>query len=374
MDLLLKELRATKKVLGEGRRLTQMHWGGGTPNWLPPELASELFEEIVGVYALNEAPELSIEIDPKTLRRNQLQQLRALGFNRVSFGIQDIEPRVQASVGRVFPEEEAADVLLEARELDFRSINVDLMYGLPGQTVASFRRTIDVVAAWRPERIALFGYAHVPRMRPHQRLLPEGQLPSPRERIQLFATAANLLGEYGYVHLGLDHFVLPTDDLAEARSSGLLYRNFQGYSIRYADDLLGLGLSAIGHIAGTFLVNHRQLRAYGHAIEKDGLATERTYTPTPEQRAIAQSINAVMCYGHLDLLQVSESFGGPEILYGHDIYEKLNNLREDGALVLEDDNIYVTPSGRYVLRHIAAALDPLLSSDKAKLQKFSNGL
>ena len=374
MEHLASEVKLVASALNSQRSLTQLHWGGGTPNWLPPEGATDFFNCLVQAFPLAADAEVATEIDPKTLRPGQLASLRSLGFNRVSFGIQDTNPEVQLAVGRIFPAEAAAEVMAEAHELQFESINIDLMYGLPRQTVESFRQTVQQVASWRPNRISLFGYAHVPWMRPHQRLMPESELPPARERVRLFTTAADLLNTHGYEHLGLDHFVLPCDALAQAKRDGRLYRNFQGYSIRRADDLIGLGMSAIGHVAGSFIANHRTLGEYQRMVSKGRFPTERAYIPTQAERAVADSINEVMCHGVLDFERVSAPFGGPQRLYGVSVVERLETLRTDGLIELDAHSLRVTPAGRFVLRHVAAALDPRLNAVQTAHERFSSGL
>lgn len=373
MTRLTRELEMLSTALGS-RTLGQLHWGGGTPSWLPFDQAETFFEHLVSAFPLEPDAEVAIEIDPRTLRPGQLGQLRGLGFTRVSFGVQDVSPAVQSAVGRRCPEARTAHVIAEAHALDFDSVNVDLMYGLPRQTVASFHRTVSAVAQWRPSRIALFGYAHVPWMRPHQRLLPEEELPDARERVRLFATAIAVLEANGYVHLGLDHFVLPTDALALARSAGKLYRNFQGYSIRRGRDLVGLGMSAIGFVAGTYLANHRRLSSYQNDLDRGRLPIERTYTSTERERAVAGAIDSVMCHGHLELERASADFGGPDALYGVGVWDRLEMLEADGLIVRSGASIEVTPAGRFVLRHVAAALDPMLGADVAAKERFSRGL
>jgi oxygen-independent coproporphyrinogen-3 oxidase len=373
MTRLTRELEMLSEALGP-RTLGQLHWGGGTPSWLPFDQAERFFGHLASAFPLEPDAEVAIEIDPRTLRPGQLGQLRGLGFNRVSFGVQDLSPAVQSAVGRLCSETMAAHVIAEAHALDFDSVNVDLMYGLPRQTVASFQHTVSTVAKWRPSRIALFGYAHVPWMRPHQRLLPEEELPSARERVRLFAAAIAVLEANGYVHLGLDHFVLPTDALALARSAGQLYRNFQGYSIRRGRDLVGLGMSAIGFVAGSYLANHRRLRSYQYELDGGRLPIERTYTPTRRERAVAGAIDAVMCHGHLELEHASAEFGGPDALYGAGVWDRLGLLEADGLIVRSGASIEVTPAGRVVLRHVAAARAPMLDDDDAAKERFSRGL
>jgi len=374
MTQLKREVEISVDALGSCRHIAKIHWGGGSPNWLAPDKAAEFFELLTKHFPLADNAEVAIEVDPKTLRTGQLEQIRTLGFNRISLGIQDVDPDVQAAIGRVFPEHEAAKLVAEVQDLDFQSINLDLMYGLPGQTLESFRRTVDAVTRWRPDRIALFGYAHVPWMRPHQRLLPTEQLPTSRERIQLFAMAASILVDQGYHHLGLDHFVLPNDELAKARTQGTLFRDFQGYSIRRATDLLGLGMSAIGKISGTYLANQRRLRAYGDAVSAGNFPTERAFTPSAREIAIAKSIEDVMCYGQLDLNQYSDEFGGPMALYREDIHGRLQTLQEDKAIIISGARIEVTAAGRYVLRHIAAVLDPMVGHADGHQKQYSSGL
>ncbi len=272
------------------------------------------------------------------------------------------------------PEAHIAQLLAEAHGQGFGSINVDLMYGLPRQETGTFQRTVETVVSWRPSRVALFGYAHVPWMRPHQRLMGEHELPGPRERVRLFATAAAVLEAAGYLHLGLDHFVLPTDELAVARIAGSLCRNFQGYSIRRATDLVGLGMSAIGRVAGTFLANHRKLRNYQSRASLGQIPVERAYTPTRREDAIASAIEAVMCHGRLDLEAAGIEWGGHVGLFGSDVWDRLLPLQEDGVVERCGESIHLTPVGRFVARHVAAALDPMITTEDLTRERFSRGL
>jgi oxygen-independent coproporphyrinogen III oxidase len=373
---LKSEMKQLASFFKNRPQCSQLHWGGGTPNWLPQDLADDLFSYVTDLFPLSSEAEVAIEIDPKTLQRDQLSRLRALGFNRVSFGIQDTSHEVQKAIGRIFPAEEMNKLFLEAHDLKFKSINVDLIYGLPRQTAESFKQTVIEVINMRPQRISLFGYAHVPWIKPHQLLMNASELPSSTDRIIMFTMAADLLKESGYEHLGLDHFVLPEDTLAQAKQNGSLYRNFQGYSVRKSQNLIGLGMSAIGEVQGTFLANHRRLGKYQASISVGHMPIERVYKPSKSERAIANSINEIMCHGKLDLENLSMSFGGVKSLYGVSVFQKLEALRADQLIEFDGRHLKVNPIGRYVLRHIAAALDPMIeteASEESQVQ-YSRGI
>ena len=376
IETLKSEIKQLATLLENKQYVSQLHWGGGTPNWLPQGLANDLFKNLIELFPLSIDAEVSIEIDPKTLEPGQLAQIRALGFNRVSFGIQDTSPIVQKAIGRIFPASEMNLLFAEAHDLNFKSINVDLMYGLPRQTADSFKQTVLRVISFRPQRISLFGYAHVPWMKPHQLLIKESELPSPLNRIILFTIAADLLQESGYEHLGLDHFVLPEDTLVQAKNNGKLYRNFQGYSIRKSDNLIGIGMSAIGQVQGTFLANHRRLGKYQAALTVGHMPIERSYTPSKRERVISESINQIMCYGELNVETASTCFGGIKSLYGVSVFKKLEALRADQLIEFDGRVLKVSPSGKYFLRHVAAALDPRIETEDlngAQCQ-YSSGL
>ena len=372
LDRLLTEIALVAEHLGERRGLAQLHWGGGSPSWLPPEGAARLVAGLTGAFRLEADAEIALEADPRTLRPGQLEALRALGFNRLSLGVQDLQPEVQQAIGRVQPEAMVRACFDEARALGFASINLDVIYGLPYQTPETFRRTVETLAGWRPERLAVFGYAHVPWMRPHQRLLPEDALPGPRERLELFATAVEVLLSAGYEHLGLDHFVVPEDELARARRQRRLTRNFQGYSIRRAPELIGLGATAIGDFDGVYAQNQRGLQAWDEALAAGRLPVERGLRRTVAQEVLRRAIQGLMCYGDVDLAAAAEAAQlEPEALFGAGVTERLDALAADGLVERSGWRLLVLEPGRLLLRNVAMALDPEQQREKPDGPRFS---
>jgi len=370
VDHLLVEVRRVADLLGGRRAVSQLHWGGGSPSWLSPDGAERLYAGLARAFSLEAAEEVAIEIDPRTMRPGQLARLRRLGFDRLSLGVQDLEPRVQEAVGRVQPEADVHALFDEARALAFASVNLDLIYGLPHQTPASFRRTVEALAGWRPDRLSVFGYAHVPWMRPHQRALPEDALPGPRARLELFSAAVEVLLGAGYEHLGLDHFVLPDDELALARRERRLTRNFQGYSVARATDLLGLGVTAIGDVEGVYLGNHRALPDWEGALAGGGLPVARGLVRTPEQERRRRAIHGLMCYGDVDL-EAAAGGAEPAVLFGGELRERLEVLAQDGLIDLSGWRVQVTGPGRFLLRNVAMALDPELTGRPGAGPRFS---
>jgi len=372
LDRLLQEVALVAELLGPRRGLDQLHWGGGSPSWLPPEGAARLLGALSDSFTLAGDAEVALEADPRTLRPGQLEQLRGLGFNRLSLGVQDLEPAVQEAIGRVQPEAMVRGHVEEARALGFLSVNLDVIYGLPHQTQATFRRTLETLAAWRPDRLAVFGYAHVPWLRPHQQKLPEAALPGPRARLELFATAVEVLLDAGYDHLGLDHFVLPADELAQARRERRLARNFQGYSVRRAPELVGLGVTAIGDIDGAYFANHRDMARWEAAIEAGRLPIGRGLRRTLAQEVIRRSIQGLMCYGDVDLEAAGEAAGcGVEGLFGDGVLDRLDRLAADGLVERDGGALQVTPAGWFLLRNVAMALDPELQGAPSSGPRFS---
>jgi oxygen-independent coproporphyrinogen III oxidase len=374
LEALKKELTLISSRLERPRVLTQIHWGGGSPNWLSLEETESLFMFIKDLFIIDEKADLSIEIAPQSIHEGALMLLQRLGFNRISFGVQSLDPLVQASIGRVIAKNKMSSLISEAHSLGFKNINIDLMYGLPHQSVQSIEQTLDALIVWRPSRISLFGYAHVPWMKPHQRLLDESLLPNTRERVIQFTHAQAYLEEHGYEHLGLDHFVLPSDSLYQAKRGGTLVRNFQGYDVHRGGDLISVGLSAIAQLGDTYIANSRRLTDYYHHIERGQLPIERVYQRSLSERAIAQSINQVMCHEWLDLKAFSDQVGGQEVLYGEGLQSRIEELIDDELVSLEGDILKVTRLGRLALRHVAAALDPMLRQEETEGARFSSGL
>jgi oxygen-independent coproporphyrinogen-3 oxidase len=309
LGFLEREIAAVAALLGRGRRVTQLHWGGGTPTYLSAEQMRRLFGALSDRFAIDPDAEIAIEVDPRVTTAEQLATLRELGFNRLSAGVQDFSAEVQDAIGRRQTHAQAAALVERSRALGFASVNLDLVYGLPRQTEASFLETLRKVTELRPDRLAIYSYAHVPWLKGHQRRIDERELPPAETKAALLASAVRVLTAAGYVPIGMDHFALPDDELARAAAEGGLWRNFMGYTVRRGSDLVGLGLSAIGDLDGTFFQNQRKLHAYERAAATEGLATERGYAPTSDDRLRRHVITELMCNFRLDRAEVERRFG-----------------------------------------------------------------
>ena len=307
LALLQQEIDLHTAELGTGQALSQLHLGGGSPTFLNDEELTNLMAMLRQAFDLAPGAEVSIEVDPRTASRQRLRHLAALGFNRISFGIQDFDPLVQAAVHRIQSFESVRELMLEARALNFESINADLIYGLPRQTPESFARTIAQVAELRPTRIALYAYAHLPqRFKPQRRI--DGQaLPSAEQRIGMLRGAlAGFLG-HGYIYIGMDHFALPTDALAVARRQGRLQRNFQGYSTQPECDLIALGVSAIGRVGATYSQNAKTLPEYSQALAQGEFPVVRGLALTQDDLLRRAVIMALMCQGRVDVDRIEQA-------------------------------------------------------------------
>jgi oxygen-independent coproporphyrinogen-3 oxidase len=362
LQYLEQEIERQGALFPRTRRVEQLHFGGGTPTYFSGEQLRDLIACIDRHFQLDysDAREFSIEIDPRTVDEPALRDLSALGFNRASFGIQDFDPAVQKAVNREQPADRTLALLDAARPAGFRSISLDLIYGLPLQTVKSFERTLDLVIAARPDRIAAYSYAHLPqRFRPQRRIRME-DLPTAATKLQLLELTTSRLLEAGYVHIGMDHFAHPEDELAHALGEGRLQRNFQGYSTRAGLDLVALGISAIGKIGDNFSQNARTISAYEHAIDGGGLAIERGLRLSTEDRLRRDVIDAIMCRGRVNLAVIEERYGidfrehfAPEL-------QRLQPMQHDGLIEDTGGELRVTPTGRYLLRALAMPFDAYL--------------
>ena len=350
---LARELELLSAALPQRRGLAQLHWGGGTPNYLNLEETRQLWQLIEAHFELAPDLEASIEVNPEFLSRDAVLQLRALGFRRLSFGIQDADPEVQQAVNRVVPVEQLRRVMGWLREADFASVNVDLICGLPRQTRARFARTLELVGELRPERVALFSFAYLPEQLPLQRKIEAADLPGPRERIAMLQDANQQLCRHGYEAIGLDHYALASDSLAVAARQGLLHRNFQGYTTGGELDLLGIGPTAISQFPHLFSQNQRDLKAWSAALARGELPVERGLAVRDaELLERRQLIRDVMC--RFAVRFVTDRF--PEA------WTELQGLAADGLVELERHGevatARVTPAGRWLLRTIAAVFDP----------------
>lgn len=347
------------------RTVTQMHWGGGTPTYLEPGQIAELWEVIAGRFQLAPTGEFSIEIDPRVTTSEHLQTLRRLGFNRLSVGIQDFDLNVQLTVHRIQPYERTRKLFDEARALGFESINADLIYGLPKQTRPSFQKTLDLVLELRPDRLAVFSYAHVPALK-HQQKSFEKHLPSESEKLQLFLDAIRRLTLAGYEHIGMDHFALPGDALVTARDNGTLHRNFQGYTTHVETDLLGFGVSAISHVGNTFTQNHRDLSAWEDEVGAGRLPVFRGYVQTKDDAIRSAVIEECLCNGRISKPKVETRFQIQFDDYFRPELMRLNELECDGLVEGRmSRTIRVTANGRIFVRAIARIFDAFQSASIA---------
>ena len=340
-----------------GRRVTQMHWGGGTPTYLTPEQITRLFDTIAAGFALAPGIELSIEIDPRVTTREHLRTLRSLGFNRLSMGIQDFDKTVQLAVRRIQSFEQTRDLFDHARMLGFESINADLIYGLPHQTGPSFDRTLDLLLELVPDRVAVFSYAHVPSIKRQQKSF-EKYLPAESEKLQLFVDAGNRLTSAGYERIGMDHFARPSDPLVAARGNGTLHRNFQGYTTHAETDLIGFGVSAISNVGATFTQNCRDLGLYEAMVRQGDPPVVRGYVLLEDDSIRAAVIETCLCNGSIFKDDIEKRFGIDFDAYFERELFRLDELERDGLIEGRDGpRIRVTPTGWSFVRSVAKVFD-----------------
>jgi len=370
LDYLEREIGLQAELFRDDTHVSQMHWGGGTPTYYDAAALKRLFARLAEHFTFMPHGEYSIEIDPRTVDAETIHALREMGFNRTSFGVQDFDPAVQAAVHRVQDAERTLGLIETARRAGFESVNVDLIYGLPKQTLMSFNVTLAQVLAARPDRIALYNYAHLPTLFKPQRRINEAELPAPETKLKLLAHAVKRLGDAGYVYIGMDHFALPGDSLAVAQRQGRLHRNFQGYSTSPEGDLVGLGISAIGAIGPTYSQNYRTLEDYYDCIDAGKLPIMRGIELTADDLARRSVIQALMCHFSLSKEAIEIAH-----LVSFDRYfaAELRELREFealGLLEVEDGWITVTPKGRFFIRSICMVFDRYLRHDQ-EVRRYS---
>ncbi|HKJ95452.1 MAG TPA: oxygen-independent coproporphyrinogen III oxidase, partial [Gammaproteobacteria bacterium] len=342
-----------------------MHFGGGTPTYLKDEDLAGVMSSLARAFPLDVAGEreFSVEIDPRTTTAERIRFLAELGFNRMSLGVQDFDPAVQVAVNRLQSVERTAEVLNAARATGFGSVNLDLIYGLPRQTVSTFERTLDTVLQMRPDRLAVYNYAHMPHLFKVQRQIRAEELPSGDEKLAILEMTIRRLTAAGYVYIGMDHFALPDDELAVAQRAGTLHRNFQGYSTRAELDLVGLGMSAIGAVGDSYSQNHKDIVAYTEALDSGRLAVVRGVELGGDDRLRRDVIGSIMCDSAISYRRIEARHGIVFRQYFRDALAALLPLIEDGLVVVRDQGLQVTPSGRLFLRNIAMAFDGYLKND-----------
>ncbi|BDU52589.1 oxygen-independent coproporphyrinogen III oxidase [Limnohabitans sp. INBF002] len=350
--------------LGQGQVVSQLHLGGGSPTFLSDDELAQLMSMLRRNFQFAPGGEYSVEIDPRTVTRERLAALAEQGFNRLSFGVQDFEPAVQKAVHRIQPAEQVFDLVAASRELGFESVNVDLIYGLPMQTPETFERTLGLVVKLRPDRIALYAYAHLPERFKPQRRIHTQDLPPAASKLVMLSSAMRVLMDAGYVYVGMDHFALPTDALAVAKRQGRLHRNFQGYSTQPDCDLIALGVSSIGRVGPTFSQNVKTLDEYYDLLNQGRLPVARGMALTRDDLVRRTVIMALMCQGsvlfesvELSHLVDFKQYFAPEI-------KALEAMQEQGLLTMDDAGIHVTELGWFFVRGVAMVFDKYLQADK----------
>ena len=359
LDTVYKEMIQLSEWYSNDRIVEQLHLGGGTPTFISNDQMIELMQKLRQNFKLldDDSGDYSIEIDPREVDHEMLKVLRDIGFNRVSFGVQDLELKVQEAVNRVQPVEEIADVLYESRRLGFRSINIDLIYGLPHQTLESFTKTLDTIIELDPDRLSVFNYAHMPDRFRSQSHIKAEDLPSPETKLAILETTISKLIDAGYVYIGMDHFAKPDDELALAQQSGKLHRNFQGYTTHSDCDLVAMGVSSISQIGDVYYQNEHDIALYSAAVETRNNAIKRGVTLTLDDRIRRAVITQLICHFQLHKKDIEEQF---EISFAEYFNEELLELEKftgDGLIILSDDSIEVTPAGRLLIRRICMAFD-----------------
>lgn len=364
LDRVYRELEMQSGLFDAGRPVEQLHWGGGTPTFISRPQMQELMDVTRRHFALADdaVGEFSIEIDPREADAETIALLRRIGFNRMSLGVQDFDPAVQQAVNRIQSEAETRAVLEAARAEGFRSVSVDLIYGLPLQTVAGFQRTLEKVLELAPDRFSVFNYAHLPERFKPQRRIHAGELPPPQIKLDILQTTIERLTDAGYVYIGMDHFAKPGDELAVAQREGTLYRNFQGYSTHADCDLIGIGVTSIGKVDNTYAQNRRTLEEYYADIDAGRLPVFRGITLTRDDEIRRDTITRLICHFALDFGAVERTWGIDFRQYFADALSRLAVMEQDGLIQLDGHGILVLPRGRLLIRNICMVFDAYLAN------------
>ncbi len=362
LERLLKEIELVAPLFDKDREVIQVHFGGGTPNFLNPAQLGRLLDGLRSHFNFSSAADrdFSIELDPRHVNADDIAELASVGFNRASLGVQDFDEDVQQVVNRVQSTEQTLAVIDACKEFGLRSVNVDLIYGLPRQTLVGFRKTLATVIESRPSRLAIYGYAHMPHLFKAQKRFRAEELPDAEGRLALLALAVEMLSAAGYVYVGMDHFALPDDDLAVAQAAGGLQRNFMGYTTHADTDLLGLGVSSISHIGASFSQNSKDLPGWEIAIDEGRLPVWRGLTLDFDDELRAYVIQTLMCQGQINKADVERRFAVKFDEYFADELSALAALQQDGLVVCSDGAIEATSHGRFLLRIIAMCFDRYL--------------
>lgn len=369
LDYLEREIK-TRAPLFTHRLVTQIHWGGGTPTYLDEDQSARLMQMLRTHFEISEDAEISIEMDPREIELDMLDHLKAIGFNRISMGIQDFDKEVQLLVNREQDEEFIFALMKRAKELGFVSTNIDLIYGLPKQDVESFMYTLQRVVELNPDRMSVFNYAHLPSRFAAQVKIKEELLPAPETKLTILQNSIEFLGENGYKFIGMDHFAKPDDELAVAQEKGILHRNFQGYTTQEECDLLGMGVSAISLLGDTYAQNRKELQQYYADVEENGIALHKGIALTQDDCIRRDVIKSLICNFKLDFAAIERQYGIDFKAYFAEDLTLLEPLAEDELLTINDGGIVVLPRGRLLIRNICLCFD-VYSRQLARRQQFS---
>ena len=365
LDYVKKHIQQIAPLVKGDRLVQQMHWGGGTPNYLNQEQLEFLWNTFHENFLFDPNAEISIEINPCYVDRDYIFFLKKLGFNRISFGIQDFNPKVQEAVNRIQPEEMLFNVMSWIREAGFESVNVDLIYGLPFQTLETFKETIQKTIQLNPDRVAVFNFAYVPWIKPIQKKMPQSEMPVGEEKLDILQMTIAELTQNDYVFIGMDHFAKPDDELAIAQQKGELHRNFQGYTTQPESDLLGFGMTSISMLQDVYLQNHKHLKDFYQAIDSHQIPIEKGVKLTQDDLIRRTIIMELMCQFKLSAPDLESKYHLGFDLDFNDYFASelvaLDALEKDGLIQRWGDGIEVTPSGRLLIRNIAAVFDTYLS-------------
>jgi len=371
LQRLHQEIAMQSALFADERPVDQLHWGGGTPTFINHAEMRELMDVTRQHFQLrdDDSGEYSIEIDPREASTETIELLREIGFNRMSLGVQDFDPVVQKAVNRIQTEEQTFAILNAARQQGFKSVSIDLIYGLPHQTVASFGETVAKIIAVKPDRLSIFNYAHLPTLFKPQRRIEEADLPSPAEKLEILQHTAQQLTEAGYVYIGMDHFALPDDELAIAQRTGSLYRNFQGYSTHANCDLIGLGSTSIGMVGHSYSQNVKTLEEYYARIDAEQIPVFRGVSLNPDDILRRAVITQLICHFGLDIAAFESDYHIDFQKYFAKEQTQLAALQADGLLTYDARRIDILPAGRLLVRNICMVFDVYLR--QAQEQRFS---
>jgi len=357
---ILEEVRMVKSYLSARRKVIQLHWGGGTPSNLSPDNIRLLADNVNSLFDFAEDAEISVEIDPRGLTREHMKAFKEAHFNRISMGVQDFNPEIQTLINRIQSEEITKAAIDWSRELGFKSINIDLIYGLPLQSAASFIDTLDKIIEFSPERIAVFNFAYVPWLKPHQKIIKKEYLPSSREKLNILKATIERLTAAGYVYIGMDHFAKSYDELAKAQKEKTLYRNFQGYSTRAGADLYAFGITAISQFNFIYSQNLKRIREYYQSLEKGKFPVYCGYKMNNDDIIRRNVIMRLMCDMELDKKEIENKYKIKFDEYFQDSLNKLEEPIKDGLVKVFEDKIIVSSIGRLLIRNIAMCFDAYL--------------